>query len=117
MDRRTFLTQATVFAALSGAAVRITGCSSDDGGMGVDDPGNGGESVSGVVGTNHGHVVVLAGAQIDDGQRVTLTLSCVGHEHSLALTADEVMEIGERLRVGPITSSQEQFHTHSVTFN
>lgn len=115
MDRRTFLTQATVLAALSGVTIRITGCSDDssptgDGGNGSDTP-----DVAGAVsGSGHSHNVALTGAQIDAGNAVTLTLTGSGHTHSVSLTAQEVMDIGAGLTV---VKNIDDSHPHTVQFN
>jgi hypothetical protein len=115
MDRRTFLTQATVFAALSGVAIRITACSSDDSTM--NDGGSGTPDVNGnVSGSGHPHSVTLTGAHIDAGAMVTLTLTDSGHTHALTLTAQEVMDVGNG---GTLVKDIDPpvSHPHTVQFN
>jgi hypothetical protein len=114
MDRRTFLTQAGVLAALSGVAIRVTGCSDDGGGGGM---GAGTPDVNGTVtGGGHSHSVALSGATIDSPTDVTLTLTGSGHTHRVMLTEDEVMRIGN----GETVSKDiipDGSHDHTVRFN
>jgi hypothetical protein len=71
----------------------------------------------GSVSANHGHVVILRAAQLQADAAVMLTLSTGdGHTHSLALTADEVVQVAGGARVSK-TSSSNDAHTHIVTFN
>jgi hypothetical protein len=116
MDRRTFLTEAAVLAALSGVTIRITGCSEDSsptGGGGNPDDVTGVVSVS----SSHSHAVTISRATINQGQDVTLTLSVVsGHDHTVFLSAADVMAIGQGTRVQK-TSSSDGGHTHQGTFN
>jgi hypothetical protein len=126
MDRRTFLTQASVLAALSGVTIRITGCSEDSSTTGT---GGNPDVVQGTVGTNHGHAVSISRMQINDGQAVTLTLSSGGdgggygygdaHVHSVSLTADQVVAIGQdtQVQADSTTNGQSSPHFHRVTFN
>jgi hypothetical protein len=74
--------------------------------------------VNGVVGESggHSHSVRLTGAQIDAEQNVILTLTNSGHTHTVELSAQEVGEIGAGVQVVK-TSSLEEGHSHSVTFN
>ena len=115
MDRRTFLTQATVLAALSGVSIRLLGCSDDGGGSnGGMDPGGTPNVDGSVSGSGHGHNVTLTGAQIDAGNAVTLTLTGSGHTHSVSLTAQDVMDIGAGTTV---TKNINDTHPHTIVFN
>jgi hypothetical protein len=116
MDRRTFLTEAAVLAALSGVTIRITGCSEDSSPTGG---GGNPDVVQGVVGTNHGHTVEISRTVINAGQAVTLQLTTGdGHIHSVSLTAQQVADIGQGLRVQENSTEDGAFpHRHVVTFN
>lgn len=75
------------------------------------------QNVNGVVtGGGHTHVVRLTGVEIDAGQNVTLTLTGAGHTHTVDLTSQEVIQIGEGAQVVK-TSSFDEGHDHTVTFN
>jgi hypothetical protein len=116
MDRRTFLTEAAVLAALSGVSIRITGCSEDSSPTGG---GGNPDDVQGVVSSSsgHTHAVSISRATINQGQDVTLTLSVAsGHDHTVFLSAAEVMAIGAGTTVQK-PSSNDGGHTHQVTFN
>jgi hypothetical protein len=75
------------------------------------------QDVTGVVtGSNHTHAVRLTGVQIDAEQNVTLTLTGSGHTHTVELAAQEVVQIGDGAQVVK-TSSFDEGHDHTVTFN
>ena len=114
MERREFLTKLGLTATWAAVAIRVSACGDDDpAGPGN---GNGGSSgATGSVGTNHGHVVGITQADLDAGTAVTLTLSCVGHEHTVDLSSADVMNIADGNSVTR-TSSSDAGHTHSVTF-
>lgn len=73
--------------------------------------------VQGAISANHGHNVVITAAQLQAGGAVTLVLSVASnHSHSVDLTSAEVVQIRGGGRVSK-TSTSEQAHTHTVTFN
>lgn len=77
----------------------------------------GAQDVNGVVtGSDHTHSVRLTGVQIDAQQNATLTLTGSGHTHTVELSAQEVGDIGEGIEVVK-TSSLDEGHNHTVTFN
>ena len=119
MDRREFLAKAGLVATWAGVTISVGACSSD-GDNGTNPPPEG--DVEGVIGSNHGHTgAVVTEAQLQAGEAVRLTLSTVTitgfppHNHTVDLTAQQVMDIGAGTQV-VVESSQVQ-HSHSVTFN
>ena len=114
MNRRVFLKNAGLVSAWVGVSVVLHGCSDDDDPVA---PVLGTGDVAGVVGNNHGHNVAITAAVINAGGAVTLILSQGnGHTHSVALSAVQVGEIGTGNQV-TATSSNNDSHSHSVTFN
>jgi hypothetical protein len=120
IGRREFSRQA-VIAILSAATITIVDC----GGGGDSNPapspspnpnpGNG--DVAGAISGNHGHSAVVLAAQITAGNAVSLDIrGTADHPHTLALSAAEVGMIGNRQTVAK-TSSNDDGHMHTVTFN
>lgn len=119
MKRREFLAKAGFVATWAAIPVAITSCGDENGSGSSTGPGDGEPGdISGSVSTNagHGHSVTITRAQLEAGDSVTLTLTGSGHTHTVSLTADEVGDIGEGMRVSK-QSSNDQGHTHQVTFN
>ena len=118
LDRREF-TVGAVMAMLAGVTVTISGCGG--GGSSPSQPSTGGGGSSGDktgnISANHGHTAIINAAQLGAGNSVTLDIrGSADHPHTVALTAAEVMSIAAGQRVGK-ASSEEGFHTHTVTFN
>jgi hypothetical protein len=116
LDRRQF-TLKTVLAVLSGVTISITGCGGDDSPTA---PGGGGGGTGGAtasVSANHGHTATLSAAQLSAGTDVVLDIrGSANHPHTVALSGPEVVSIANRQRVSK-TSSSEDGHNHTVTFN
>lgn len=114
MDRREFLAKAGLLAPWAAIPVVLTACSNDKTSPTTPATGDvaGDVSVSG----GHSHSVVITKAQIDAGNSVTLTLTGAGHTHTVSLTAEEVMNVGDAQRVSK-PSSTNSGHSHTVTFN
>jgi hypothetical protein len=117
LDRRDF-TIRTVMALLSGVTITISGC----GGGSSDNPNNPdpvlnpGDKAGNISG-NHGHTAVITSAQVTTAGAVTLNIrGNADHAHTVSLTSTEVVSIGAGQRVSK-TSSNEDSHDHSVTFN
>jgi hypothetical protein len=120
LDRRQFTAEAAL-AMLSGVAITISGC----GGSSPTAPSGGGNSgggaptngVSGQISANHGHTVRIEQAQLDAGGSLNLQLTVGdGHTHSLSLSGNQVSQIAQGQRVSEVSSNDEA-HTHTVTFN
>ena len=111
MDRREFLSKATMAAALVGVTVTVTRCGGDDPAA----PSTGTGNVTGTASIDHTHTGVITKAQLDAGAAVTITFSGSGHTHALPLTNSEVQSIAQGTRV------QKDFtdfqHRHIYTFN
>jgi len=120
IDRREFALQA-VLLALSGVTITVSACG-----------GGGSPSTStppttttppasndevGSVSANHGHTAVISAAQLAAGGAVDLDISgTAGHLHRVQLSGDEVVQIRGGTRVAK-TSSTDDGHNHTVTFN
>jgi hypothetical protein len=122
IGRREFSRQAVV-AILSAATITIVDC-----GGGSDSPapspspppgggGGGATDVAGAISGNHGHTAVVTAAQITAANSVTLDIrGTATHPHTVDLSAAEVGMIGGGQTVSK-TSSSDDGHTHTVTFN
>jgi hypothetical protein len=119
LGRREF-TAAAVMAMLAGVSITISGCGGGGGGGGTGSPNqptpSNGDRV-GSVSANHGHEARITAAELTAGNGVTLQIRGTSdHPHTVTLTAAEVVSIRNGQRVGR-ASSEEDFHTHTVTFN
>ena len=119
LDRREF-TVAAVMAMLAGVSITISGCGGGGGGGGTGSPNQptptNGDKL-GNVSANHGHVARLTAAELTAGNALTLQIRGESdHPHTVVLSAGEVASIAAGQRVGK-ASSEEQVHTHTVTFN
>ena len=110
LSRREF-SRESVLAMLAGVVITITGCGDDE----PTAPTGGG--VTGTVSANHGHVATVTGAEITAGGAVNLDIrGQADHTHTVALTAAQVVQIGNRQQV-VVTSTTNTDHLHTVTFN
>jgi hypothetical protein len=114
LSRRQF-TRESVLAMLAGVTITITGCGDDD-----DDNPTGPTSsgdFTGTVSANHGHEARVTNAQITAAGAVNLDIrGTADHPHTVALTAAQVVQIGNRQQV-VVTSTTDNAHQHTVTFN
>jgi hypothetical protein len=113
LSRREF-TLESALAILSAATITITGCGDDDPGTGPS--GQGGEV--GTISANHGHEITITSAQISAGAAL-MSLNIRGsatHPHTISLTSAQVASIGQNQQVS-VTSTTEDAHNHTVTFN
>ena len=118
IGRREFSREA-VIAILSAATITIADC----GGGGSSNPSPSPSptptpgDVAGTVSANHGHTAVVTAAQITAANAVTLDIrGTATHPHTVELSAAEVGMIGNRQTVSK-TSSNDDGHMHTVTFN
>ena len=112
LSRREF-SRESVLAMLAGVTITITGCGDDDPPTGP----SGGSDVNGSISANHGHVATVRGADITAGGAVSLNImGQADHPHTVALTAAQVVQIGNRQQV-VVTSTTDNAHQHTVTFN
>jgi hypothetical protein len=120
LDRREF-TLRSILTMLAGVTITISGCGGGGGSTGGGSPNQPNPPASGDktgnVSANHGHTAVINAAQLSAGGAVTLDIrGSADHPHSLTLSAAEVSSIAAGQRVGK-ASSEDQLHTHTVTFN
>lgn len=98
---------------LGGATIVIGACGAESPTLPPPNPGD----RDGAVSENHGHLARVTAAQLEAGGALLLDIRGVGdHPHSLALTSDEVVRIRTGSRVSK-SSSTEDAHSHTVTFN
>ena len=98
----------------AGVAITISGCGDDD--SNPTSPTSGSD-VTGSVSANHGHIATVRGADITAGGGVSLNImGQADHPHTVALTATQVQQIGNRQQVA-VTSTTDNGHQHTVTFN
>ena len=114
LSRRQF-TRESVLAMLAGVAITITACGDDD----DDDPTGPTSSgdFAGTISANHGHRATVTAVQITSANAVSLDIrGDADHPHTVALTAAQVQQIGNRQQVA-VTSTTDNSHQHTVTFN
>ena len=115
ISRREF-TRESLLAMLAGVVITITGCS-DDNSNPTGPSGGSGTDVTGVVSANHGHIATVRGADITAGGAVSLDImGNATRPHTVSLTATQVQQIGSRQQV-VVTSTTNESHQHTVTFN
>ena len=118
LDRREFTLQSAM-AILSAATITISGCGggSSPAPSPSPNPNPGGGNVSGTVDANHGHTASISAATLTAGNAIDLDIrGGADHPHTVSLSAAEVMSIGARQRVSKV-STNDQGHSHTVTFN
>jgi hypothetical protein len=114
ISRREFTVE-SVLALLAGVVVTISGC--DDSDSPTSPSGGAAGDFTGNVSANHGHVATVTAAQITAATAVTLNIQgSATHPHTVTLTADQVRSIGARTQVS-VTSTTNDDHIHTVTFN
>ena len=112
--RREFTVE-SVLAILAAATITITGCG------GGDNPGTNPSPQpgdrEGVVSANHGHRAIVTAAQLNGNNTVTIDMRAQAtHNHTLTLTTAQLVSIAANTRV-VMTSSTDDGHNHTVTFN
>lgn len=114
LTRREFSVQAALLM-LGGAVVTISGCGGGGSPASPSTPGS--SDRTGSVSANHGHTAVITAAQLNAGNGLTLDIrGSSAHPHTVTLTGAEVMSINSGARVSK-ESSNDDSHTHTVTFN
>lgn len=114
LDRREF-TRLSLLGMLSGVAITISGCGGGSGGPGS--PSTPTDGKAGTISVNHGHTAVISSAQLAAGGQLSLGIrGNSDHPHTVDLSAAEIVSIRDGNRVSKV-SSDDQFHTHTVTFN
>jgi hypothetical protein len=118
LTRREFTVESAV-AMLAGITITISGCGDDD--NAPTSPSPTATDRSGTVSTDAGHThtgAVITAAQFTAGNAISLTLAAgaTGHTHSVALSQTELTQVSGGTRVQK-ASSNDNAHTHTVTFN
>ena len=119
LTRREFTVESAL-AMLAGVTITISGCGDDDNNV-TTAPSPTTSDRSGTVSTDAGHThtgAVITAAQFTAGNAITLTLAAgaTGHTHTVALSQAELSQISGGTRVQKV-SSNDNAHTHTVTFN
>jgi hypothetical protein len=115
MNRRRFLARAGIVATWAVIPISVSSCGNDDD---PTDPGGTINGATGSVSSNAGHShggATVTEAQLSAGNAVTLTLTGSGHNHSVNLSAQNLLDIGDGTRV--VVQSSNNGHSHTVTFN
>ena len=121
LTRREF-TLAAAMATLSGVVITISACggggsSSPTAPSGSPTAPTAAGDKSGVIGDNHSHSAVITGAMLTGGGAISLNIrGASDHPHTVALSAADMAAIAGNSRVSRV-SSNDDGHTHSVTFN
>ncbi|TDI34310.1 MAG: hypothetical protein E2P02_30710 [Acidobacteria bacterium] len=120
LTRRDF-TVSSVLALLSGVAITITGCGDSNDTPTTPTPTPTPTAmdtdVTGTVGTNHGHTAVITAAQLTSNATVMLDIMGTSiHSHTVEITVVDLGQIVAGTRVTK-TSSTDDGHSHTVTFN
>ena len=97
------------------STVGLTGCGDDD--SPTSPSATVTQDVSGVIANNHGHSVVITGAEVTAGRSVAKDIrGNADHSHMLELTNDDIVRLQQRQRVERDATANNT-HTHRVTFN
>lgn len=117
LDRREFALR-SIMAMLSGVAITISGCGGGGGGSPTQpNPQPSSGDKVGTITFDHGHRAVITAAELAAGGAVTLHIrGSSDHPHTVQLSAADVASIAAGQRVSR-ASSEEDNHTHTVTFN
>jgi hypothetical protein len=116
VTRREFSVQAALLM-LGGAAITISGCGGGGGSSNPAGPSLGPGDKAGSVSANHGHTAVITAAQLSAGGALNLGIrGSSNHPHSISLSASQVSTIASGGRVS-VTSTVDDAHDHTVTFN
>lgn len=117
IGRRQFTLQA-VLAMLSGVAISVSGCGSSSESPTSPSPTPGATAdITGAISANHGHTAVITAAQLTSRNSITLNIQGTStHPHTVELSAADVTAVANRQQLAK-TSSTDNGHSHTVTFN
>jgi len=116
LTRREFTVESAL-AMLAGVTITITGCGGDD--NPTTNPTPPGTDKSATVSTDagHTHTAVVTAAQLTAGNAISVTLTgAATHTHTVDLSQAELTQIKAGTRVQK-TSTTDNAHSHTVTFN
>jgi hypothetical protein len=118
LTRREFTVESAL-AMLAGVTITISGCGDDDDNNPTTNPTPPATDKNATVSTDagHTHAAVVTAAQLTAGNAITVTLTGTAtHTHTVALSQAELTQISANARVQK-TSSTDNLHSHTVTFN
>ena len=118
LTRREFTVESAL-AMLAGVTITISGCGDDDNPTTNPTPPPAATDKNATVSTDagHTHAAVVTAAQLTAGNAITVTLTgAATHTHTVALSQAELTQISANTRVQK-TSSNDNAHSHTVTFN
>ena len=121
LTRREFTVESAL-AMLAGVTITISGCGGDDNNNATPAPTPTpppATDKNATVSTDAGHThqAVVTAAQLTAGNAITVTLTgAATHTHTAALSQAELSQISAGTRVQK-TSSVDNAHSHTVTFN
>jgi len=116
LTRREF-TLESALAILSAATITISGCGDDNNSNPTTNPTPQASNRMGTVSANHGHVAEVTSVQIT--ARNTVSVNIMGtatHPHTIEVTGAQLTTIGNNGQV-VVTSTTDNGHNHTVTFN
>jgi hypothetical protein len=121
LTRREFTLEAAL-ALLAGCVITITeGCGSSSSSSPSTPSSTPVADITGVIGTNHGHVAVITAAQITGGNAISLNIQgTAAHQHTVSITQADLTTLKNRQSVSTASSSDLSTvfgqHSHLVTF-
>ena len=117
LTRREFTVESAL-AMLAGVTITISGCGDDDNpGSNPTPPPATDKNATVSTDAGHTHAAVVTAAQLTAGNAITVTLTgAATHTHTVALSQAELTQISANTRVQK-TSSTDNAHSHTVTFN
>jgi hypothetical protein len=120
LTRREFTVESAL-AMLAGVTITISGCGGDDNNdnptTNPTPPAATDKNATVSTDAGHTHAAVVTAAQLTAGNAITVTLTgAATHTHTVALSQAELTQISANTRVQK-TSSTDNAHSHTVTFN
>lgn len=116
IGRREF-TVASALAVLSGVTITVGACGGGTASPSSPSPMPSSSDKVGIVSANHGHTATITSAQLMAGGDLSLDITGTSdHPHTVQLTGADLTQINDGQRVSKV-SSNDDAHTHSVTFN
>lgn len=119
VDRRDFTLQSAL-AILGAATITISGCGGGSSPAPSPTPTptpNPSADATGTISGNHGHTAVITSAQLTAANAIQLNImGTATHPHTVSISAADLTQIAARQQVSK-SSSSDDGHTHTVTFN
>ena len=116
LTRREFTVESAL-AMLAGVTITITGCGGDDDNPTTNPTPATDKTATVSTDAAHSHTAVVTAAQLTAGNAITVTLlGATTHTHTVDLSQAELTQIRSGTRVQK-TSTTDNAHSHTVTFN